>query len=224
MKLLLFIIITTGCVISVTTDFGNYVHAGELDADKQLTWAKEEEIIKHYKSWLESEDMDFRQPIVWAAMEGNMLFVEMFIRHGEEIDKEEEGGGNALSAAILNENIEIFNFLMDNGADIHITYSNKMMVYALLSWLPRQDNIPILSRLIDLGTDINYVVPDKYETTALYQALFHDHIDAAGKLIGAGAQFRPYILSDGTISERVQQNACLLKERYPDFFKEVLCD
>ncbi len=57
-----------GCIISVTTDFENYVYAGELDSDKQLTWAKEEEIIKHYKLWLESEDMGFRLPIVWAVM------------------------------------------------------------------------------------------------------------------------------------------------------------
>lgn len=191
---------------------------------RQLSWAKEEEVVKYYKLWLEEEDIAFRPPLVWAAMEGNMLFVEMFIRHGEEIDKEEKDGGNALSAAILNENVDIFNFLIDKGANIHITYSNKMSGVRPIILAAQTGNISIISRLIDSGADINYAVPDKYGTTALYQALFHDQIDAAVKLIDAGAQFNPYRFPDGSISEKVQQNACLLKKKYQEVFKEILCN
>jgi ankyrin repeat protein len=212
-----------GCVVGYISNYENYTSADELKAGRQMTWANEEKIIRCYSSWLEDENLGFRPPLVWAVMEGNMLFVEMLIRHGEEIDKEGKTGGNALSAAILNENIEIFDLLVDNGADIQITYSNKVDGVRPIILASQTGNLSLLSRIINLGADINYAVPDKYGTTALYQALLHGHIESATMLIDVGAQFRPYRFPDGSISERVRQNACLLKEMYPEVFKEIRC-
>ena len=90
--------------------------------EPKLNLSKEMEIkfIGDYKSWLIKNKTYYRPAIVWAAVDGQKWLVEMLIRNNEPIDTEEQDGGNALSAAILNKRDSIVSLLLDNGADLRV--------------------------------------------------------------------------------------------------------
>lgn len=203
--------------------FPSFGFADSVKQTKPMTYEQESEFIAKYKSWLQKNGKDFRPALVWAAAEGEKSFVEMLLRHNEKIDEEEKAGGNALSAAILNEQEEIVELLLSKGADPHKTYANQMKGVKPIILAAQAGNTKILTRMIKAGADVNYVVPDKYQTTPLYTALFHNQLEAAEVLIKSGAVFRPYRYPDGTIPERVQNQACALKRVYAETFKEVQC-
>jgi hypothetical protein len=190
---------------------------------KPMTYEQESKFIATYKSWLQKNGKDFRPALVWAAAEGEKWFVEMLLQHNEKIDEEEKAGGNALSAAILNKQEEIVELLLSKGADPNKTYANQMKGAKPIILAAQVGNTKILTCLIQARADVNYVVPDKYQTTPLYTALFHNQLEAAEVLIKSGAVFRPYRYSDGTIPERVKNHACTLKRVYEETFKEVQC-
>jgi hypothetical protein len=189
-----------------------------------MTYEQEEEFIAKYKSWLQKNGKDFRPALAWAAVDGEKWFVEMLLRHKEKIDEEEDAGGNALSAAILNEREEIVELFVSKGADVNKTYSNQMSGVKPVILAAQAGNTRILSQLIKAGVDVNYVMPDKYQTTPLYMALFHNQLEAAAALIESGATFKPYHLADGSIPEHVVRNACVLKPTYEKTFKDIPCD
>jgi ankyrin repeat protein len=190
---------------------------------KPITWAEEEKLIAQYKSYLKTNSNDERPPLIPASAEGQLWFVETFLKHGEKIDKEESRGGNALSAAILNVQEDTVDLLIKKGANVNIVYSGEMQGVQPIILAAQAGDEVILSRLIKSGANVNCVVPDKYHTTPLYTALFHDQLGAAKILIKAGAIFKPYRFSDGSIPPKVVANACALKDEFTNTFKEVDC-
>lgn len=184
----------------------------------------EKGMIAGYKKFLKNRKLNHRPPLVWTAVEGEEWFLKVLIKHGEKIDEEEERGGNALSAAILNKREGIFNILIESGADINFTYSNKMNGVRPITLAAQVGNTVMLNRLLELGVDVNYTAPDKYRTTPLYTALFHNNGEAARILIKAGSIYSPYRTKSGQIPEPVRRNSCNLKKQFPQVFKELKCN
>ena len=89
---------------------------------KPMTWAEEEKLIAQYKSYLKTSSNDERPPLISASAEGQLWFVETFLKHGEKIDEEESRSGNALSAAILNVQEDTVDLLIKKGANVNIVY------------------------------------------------------------------------------------------------------
>lgn len=189
----------------------------------KMSFDKEKEFINGYKEWLKKNKSFYRPAIVWAAADGHGWFVEMLIRHNESVDAEEKNGGNALSAAIINKRVSIVSLLLEKGANHNFTYSNKMAGVKPIILASQAGNIKVIKMLLDKGADVNYTVPDKYNTTPLYQALFHYQLSAAELLIQRGATFQPYFRTDGKMVPYLRRNACVLKKQYDSVFKYVKC-
>jgi ankyrin repeat protein len=139
---------------------------------KPMTWAEEEKLIAKYKSYLKTSSNDERPPLISVSAEGQLWFVETFLKHGEKIDEEESRGGNALSAAILNIQEDTVDLLIKKGANVNIVYSGEMQGVQPIILAAQAGDEVILSRLIKSGANVNCVVPDNITPRRFTQPCF----------------------------------------------------
>ncbi|MGH8456871.1 MAG: ankyrin repeat domain-containing protein [Stenotrophobium sp.] len=130
---------------------------------------------------------DDQPPLVWAAVRGNIPAIEALLDHGAEIDQEGPAGGNALAAAILNQQVDTVDLLIRHGANINMTYSGSLKGLRPIVLAARAGNVGILNRLISRGAEVNFKPSDPDQATALHEALVHEQFAAARRLLDAGA-------------------------------------
>lgn len=200
------------------------IHSAQAETPvPEMSWDKEQQFIASYKKFLRRKGMDYRPALVWLAAEGETEMVRLLLRHGEPVDEQERDGGNALSAAILNERSEIVRILIKARANVNTRYSHLMAGVTPIILAAQTGNRAILSMLIAAGADIHYTLADRYRSNALFVALNKGKIEAAETLIRAGARFEPDYGPDGRIPQTVIRNGCALKANYPRTFLELDC-
>lgn len=125
---------------------------------------------------------------------GDLDLVKTALTKGADINARLDNGRfsdcTALILAIMNDQYDIANYLIDKGADInkHRYFAKKPKVgQSPLWWAASKGNLTLLERLISLGAEVHK--PDIHGSTPLMQAASKNSLPAFNFLIKHGATF-----------------------------------
>ncbi|MBU0728645.1 MAG: ankyrin repeat domain-containing protein [Proteobacteria bacterium] len=104
-------------------------------------------------------------PLMWAAREDEIDFVELFLEQGADPSLRSKDGASPLMSAALGGNPDIVNLLLQKGADPHATDDRGITV---LMYAAAGGDSDLLNILFEKGVDLN--VADKRGFTALMTA------------------------------------------------------
>jgi ankyrin repeat protein len=93
-----------------------------------------------------------RQPIHWAAKNGQLAAVQWLLAKGASINAADMYGGTPLSYAIGDDHLRLAKWLIEHGADVNASGANRRMplhTAASRGW------VPIARLLLDKGAKIN---------------------------------------------------------------------
>lgn len=135
---------------------------------------------------------DKKEPtIVYAAMYGDEEILKILIEKGANINLEDKNRGSALMSALIWENFETANQLIECGIDLR-KIGGECLRYA--AW---KGYINIVEKLVNKGVNINFNAPDMIfpnKTTPLNAAVREGHGELVKYLLENGA--------DVTISDK----------------------
>ncbi|OPB42534.1 hypothetical protein A0O28_0036510 [Trichoderma guizhouense] len=124
-----------------------------------------------------------RTPLHWAAACGHLPVVELLANAGAQLDmKDKEFQMTALVSSIIYHRNDIFDFLLQRNADVHVL---DMAGRTTLYYAAASGELTMIQQLVDRGVDIN--TRDSYGRTALFPAVEIGNFDAVMLLIEEGA-------------------------------------
>jgi ankyrin repeat protein len=118
-----------------------------------------------------------------AALNSNRFLLDWLIKNNVDINATDNDGQTALTKAVYNNDVEIFNLLIQNGADLKscgIETQGRMLRSAAVN-----GNKAIVEWLVKNKVNINYV---ENETTAIMAAVYHANFEIAKFLFMNGAK------------------------------------
>lgn len=104
---------------------------------------------------------DTYSPCLLAVEKSDPIYLKILKEAGADLNESNDYGVSPLMSAVsYNPNIEIFNYLIENGADISAVDNRgcNVLMYSMLN-----PNINIAKRLIDLGADVQVKTPAENE-------------------------------------------------------------
>ena len=104
---------------------------------------------------------DSYSPCLLAVEKLNPVYLKILKEAGADLNESNDYGVTPLMSAVsYNQNIEIFNYLIENGADISAVDNRgcNVLMYSMLN-----PNINIAKRLIELGADVHSRTPNENE-------------------------------------------------------------
>lgn len=95
--------------------------------------------------------------ILTATKEDNIELIEYFYRKGYHFEEKNENGWTPLIVASYYESIEVFNFLLNNNANVNVENNNgtSVLMYALTS-ASASGNLYLIKSLIAAGANVNH--------------------------------------------------------------------
>lgn len=147
-----------------------------------------------------------RQPLTTAYIP----IIESFLAAGFDINATNYTGQTLLMKMIItmavhgeameSHSVEMFDYLLDHGADVRVLNHNMDTALhyasALLNMTSRENQVHILHRLLDKGADVNAI--NAYATTPLYMAITGGNTIIVETLLNAGADANIYIYTSNT--------------------------
>ena len=122
-------------------------------------------------------------PLMAAARKGQIKAVKLLLKHGADANKRKDGKTVLFDAVKYGKNLEVFELLVAAGADVRAKYYGE----TLLMTAAAAGCLPIVKRLVELGTDVN--ARDKnFGKAALDCAKFAKHQTVVEYLSGLGAK------------------------------------
>ena len=137
-----------------------------------------DEIKNEYEKELAGERNILQKSTIHkAAEDGNIELIELYLKHGIDIDKRDGAGNTPLHRASLNGHIKTAILLMENGANINVKdkYSNTPLHHAA-----RKGHTEMATLLVEQGVDI--AIKNNNEGTALYLAFKNAHYETLAYL------------------------------------------
>ncbi|XP_057317964.1 ankyrin-3-like [Microplitis mediator] len=107
-------------------------------------------------------------PLEHAVKRGYQQIVKLLIEYNVDVNHRSFLEPGCLITAIKNDNFEIFQLLLDAGADIHIFYNGKSLIFMAVD----KNSYEITKHLINHGADVNTCFRDK---TLLYRAVENEN-------------------------------------------------
>lgn len=131
-----------------------------------------------YGANVNAEDKNGETPLFEVT---SKKIAQLLIDSGAEIDGiKSSSGATPLHNAVLRENIEVIQFLIDSGVDVSARINSKSLIIAA-----RRGNVDVVRILIDSGADIN--IKNKYGGTPLGSAVLENDIKMTQFLVDRGA-------------------------------------
>ena len=136
---------------------------------------------------------DTFNPVLLAVEKSDTIYLKILKEAGADLNEKNDYGVSPLMSAVsYNPNIEITNYLIENGADIadYDNNGNNVLMYSVIN-----PNLEIFKRFVELGADVHIKTKDEQENI-LFIALKN----------GANLEKVEYILSLGIdINEKSQR-------------------
>ncbi|KAK4182208.1 hypothetical protein QBC35DRAFT_518952 [Podospora australis] len=136
-------------------------------------------------------DYQGRTPLSWAAQEGRLSMVELFIQGRADLNGTDSRGHTPLHRAAENGHEAIARLLIENGADFNAPDQNG---WTALIWASRNGHEAVMRLLVENGADVN--AQDKDEWTALIWASRDGYEAVVRLLIENGADAIARLLID----------------------------
>jgi SAM-dependent methyltransferase len=160
-----------------------------LYGDKALhDWLKTNRLLSDPSStWqpIRDQDKDKKYPLLHnAVLAGDKMAIEKCLQNGSNINESDSSGYTALHISILKQNMELFKFLLDAGADFGLSNGENHTPLHEASLCDMKGLF--LQRLIDAGANINARV--FYGKTPLDCAIKSKNLKAIEILVKAGSE------------------------------------
>ncbi len=126
--------------------------------------------------------MELNEELLEAALNGDMVKVELLIEKGVDINAKDDSGWTALIHAARHGHTEIAEFLIQKGAEVDAKDING---WTALMYAAYNGHTETVELLIEKGADIN--AKNIYELTALMWAAMEGHIKTVKLLLQKGA-------------------------------------
>ncbi|KAL7912680.1 ankyrin repeat-containing domain protein [Trichoderma velutinum] len=122
-------------------------------------------------------------PLHWAVVGGHLSVVELLVNAGAQLEtKEKEYQMTALGLAIQHKQKDVFDFLLQRDASIHVSDRDGTTALYKAAVLGEW---AIVQQLVERGVDINVRISDG--KTALFPIVQHGNFDAVKLLVEKGA-------------------------------------
>ncbi|TFB02951.1 Ankyrin repeat domain-containing protein 50 [Trichoderma ghanense] len=168
---------------------------------------------------VQSSDLDAIKSLLAAGVDGAGA-LELSILHGTlgdvrnllaaGLDVDAKGSifpnSSALQLAMLEGRQDVFDALLDAGADVNVVLSRGIVAQTALLSAAESGHMDIVELLLSYGADINADPADEIGRTALQVAVEKGHLDIARFLLKAGADIDP-ILTSSDLSRNALHDA-----------------
>lgn len=192
-------------------DFLSAIRAGDqaevmrlLDADPALVNAKDENGLTAVLTAAYYQEPDMAKLLAQrgaalnvfeACTVGELSHVQALIeRQPELVNAYAPDGFQPLGLAAFFGQIEVVEFLLENGAQVNSASRNNMRVMPLHSAVANRQT-QIVTMLLDHGADVNTTQAD--DLTPLHEAAQNGMLDVARWLLDRGARVNPRLSSSG---------------------------
>ena len=165
---------TIAAAVLTTTAFADPIHDAVARGDLAGVQA---ELDKGVDVNAKTNWGDGGTPLHWAAYEGRKEVVELLVAKGADVNTKEEEGYMPLDFAIISENTEIADLLLEHGGKSGA--NDSIQVAASVG------NIEAVKRHLAAGADVN--AKDVDGLTPLFFAVYYDHNEIVELLIAHGA-------------------------------------
>ena len=128
---------------------------------------------------------DYINIIACYARDGDIKNMSQVLHYGFDININLYNDGTTLLTHAIAENqYEMCEFLLKNGADVNIEIDEKNLLIMLLKQPASSLDLRIFKLIVDAGCNIEY--EDFYGVNPLYYAIINGHFEACEYLIRAG--------------------------------------
>lgn len=124
-------------------------------------------------------------PILQACRNGDLDMIRLLVKHGADIN----AGNLTLSIGVGTDNLEVVDFLIENGCNVNQTDESGGIPLGLAAGL---GNTKIVRRLLVAGADIDR--KGFSDHTALHEAVLCGKLETIQCLLDAGARITPEII------------------------------
>ncbi len=140
-------------------------------AVKQTDLKKLETIIKKKIDDVNKVDRNGRTPMHYAALDGNLEVVKLFLKYNAKVNPNDNDGYTPLHYAAINGHLEVVQHIVKHSANVNQINNrvNSPVYYALL-----KGHIRVVLYLVEQGVDVN--LADKWGNTPLHYAALYGHI------------------------------------------------
>lgn len=147
-----------------------------------------EKILIKDKTLINALDVNGQSPILMSVINGNIMAIEFFIKHGVSVDQYDNERHSIVHWAVVCGQLEVLQFLLKAGASINTPdlYGAYPLHYAtVIEDITEERNIAILHLLIRAGNEVDLYDIDK-RTPAAWAAS-QGNLEALKLLISSGA-------------------------------------
>lgn len=182
-------------IVKMLIDYGYSVNAVDYYGETVLMHAMYLNNLDTIKILLEngaevnasSEEGAYRTALMVASQYSNKLpLFHLLLNHGARIDAEDIFGNTAFFYACrYNDNFQVVQFLLEQGADIN--QSNRSKITPLmLATLNATNGLPIVTLLLKEGANV-HAYDETLNTALIYAALYNDETQLYELLLSYGA-------------------------------------
>jgi ankyrin repeat protein len=121
-------------------------------AVKQTDLKKLETIIKKKIDDVNKVDRNGRTPMHYAALDGNLEVVKLFLKYNAKVNPNDNDGYTPLHYAAINGHLEVVQHIVKHSANVNQINNrvNSPVYYALL-----KGHIRVVLYLVEQGVDVN---------------------------------------------------------------------
>jgi ankyrin repeat protein len=127
-------------------------------------------------------DHDFTEPLLWAAIRGNLPAVRALLKSGVDVDTDLFEGFTPLHCAARQGHTPVVKALIEAGADVEMRDVNGI---TSLHWAASEGHASVITELIKAGADVNGT--DDHGLVPLHYAVHFGDEDYVALLLAHGA-------------------------------------